>query len=372
MSFSNSKTKKNKLVSMPVINYNSFIDLLKVQASSDNEKMMYHYIVSWLDNEDIPHYTDAEGNLIATKGDADVYPCIASHMDTVHDIVDDFRIFYHDDKKDGNRILTAGANGKQLGIGGDDKCGIYACLYMLESLDVCKAIFFTKEEVGLIGSSTIDHEHFTNIGYIIQLDRWGASDFICKYSGDYTVSDEFLTKALEPMKQYGYKEQSGLITDSINLWDNSIGVSCVNVSCGYYQHHSASEYIDTNEFWNSVLFTLSLMKKLGNKEYVSVPPKPIYKSTDKYFKKWGSYNEFDYTKDDFDEVFDEYNKPLAGSEELLYDNIDWDAADWDVVELVLADLLIDSASLYDILMESREADSICYEYFLRTNQQLYI
>jgi hypothetical protein len=36
--------------------------------------------------------------------------------------------------------------GKPTGIGGDDKCGVYACLELLKELPNLKAAFFVSEE----------------------------------------------------------------------------------------------------------------------------------------------------------------------------------------------------------------------------------
>lgn len=141
-------------------------------------------------------------------------------------------------------------------------------------MDSLKVAFFTQEESGMAGSNEISQEWLSDCGYIIQLDRWGRSDFICVNGKEKTVSEEFLQRALPVMNAYGYLEQEGLITDSINLWNQEVGVSCVNVSCGYYQHHTDKEKIDLNEAWNSLLFTEDLILTLGEDIY---PSEPSYK-----------------------------------------------------------------------------------------------
>ena len=241
-----------------------------MQANSENEKMIYFYLREWLKEHNIGNYTDEEGNLIAIKGKG-TKPCIVSHMDTVHKIHKQFDVF-ESKGKDGNIIISAYSGKHQVGVGGDDKCGIYACLYMLERFENIKAIFFSREESGLVGSSNIDHSEFDDCGYIIQLDRWGSTDFICNYNGDKTVSDKYLEKVAYTLENFGYKQTSGLITDSINLFNDSVGISCVNVSCGYYSHHSNSEIIDVNELWNAVLFAEQIISDLGCESYPMLPP----------------------------------------------------------------------------------------------------
>jgi len=274
--YSNDKVYKGeRLDAMPDHLVDEFLKVLYAQSSSTNEKIIAHVILSHADRNGYRWECDEIGNIYVTKGsvgDDEYFPCIASHMDTVHDIEQNFKINSYKDKKDGHTILNARSLKRPTGIGGDDKNGVYSCLYMLERFDKIKAAFFTQEESGCIGSSDAkDAEFFKDVGYIIQLDRWGRSDFINTYVGVKTVSEEYDKIATPIMKKYGYKSTSGLFTDSINLWDNDIGVSCVNVSCGYYEHHTNYEYIDLNQFYHSLLFTEELISQLGTKIYVSFP-----------------------------------------------------------------------------------------------------
>ena len=301
--YANQKTGLNPRIEMPEEEYSKLIELLYVQANSENEKMIYFYLREWLNKRYITNYTDETGNLVAVKGQG-TKPCIVSHMDTVHKIHKEFDIF-ESIGDDGNKIVSAYSGKHQVGVGGDDKCGIYACLYMLEHFDDIKVIFFTREEVGLIGSSNIDHDEFDDCGYIIQLDRWGSSDFICNYSNDKTVSDKYISKISGTLHNYSYNQTSGLITDSINLFNDSIGISCVNVSCGYYSHHSNSEIIDVNELWHSVLFTEQIIKDLGRNSYPMLPPvveryKPAETKSlhDSYYWSGNNNSNFDYDIDD--------------------------------------------------------------------------
>ena len=295
MSATNIKTKGNSLLPMPAEMLSEFKDLLLVQSNSDMEYRMVAYITDWLTVRGYFYEIDEIGNIMVTKGDADIYPCIVAHMDTVHNIHKSYRIVEKIDRKDGNTILTAYSKGKQVGTGGDDKNGIFAVMQMLDKFDSMKAVFFTKEEVGLIGSSMVDFNWFNNVGYILQLDRWGSSDFICKTWGGNTVSDELLNKANPILKAYGYIQAEGLITDSINMFENGIGISAVNISCGYYQHHTDKEYIDVNEFYNSLLFTEHLITVLGNERYEKEYVEPV--------SQWGSYKD-DYKWSAYDGVDD--------------------------------------------------------------------
>ena len=267
MSASNVKNvnKKNKIKypKMDKQKLNKFIELLSIPSSSNNEKMMDDYITRWLDSKDYSYNIDLTGNIIVSKGCEEYKPCIVSHIDTVHDIKTYYnKIVQSKDKKDGHTILSS-----PQGIGGDDKCGIFACMEMLDHFNNINCVFFTKEETGQIGSNGIDLIEFDDSGYILQLDRWGANDFIDMYWGSKSTSVEF-DHVFSPLGyRYGYSSNEGLITDSMVLFERNVNLSCVNISCGYYQHHTINEYIDTNIFQNSLNFTRDLITKLGNKKY---------------------------------------------------------------------------------------------------------
>jgi tripeptide aminopeptidase len=292
--------------------------LLKVQSTSRNEHEMVGYIIKRLFSMGLNGVFDSSGNILVTKGSADNYPCIVAHMDTVHTIHSDYNVKIV--QKGDRESAIAYSGGKLVGVGGDDKCGVYAVMYMLARVKNIKAVFFTQEESGLVGSNNIDHAFFSNVGYIIQLDRWGRGDFIDMYCGEPTVSTEYKEKAEGVMKRYGYKSVEGLITDSINLWSADVGVSCVNVSCGYYQHHSDQEFIDLNEFYNSLLFTYDLINELGSERYESVGEVTGYR----YHNRWGDWTPSSDAYADYGLA--EYRLPPKTSvvdEDLLFDVIDY-------------------------------------------------
>lgn len=297
------ESRIEQMAKMPESILNRFKKLLFVQSSSNNEKRMVVYIINELKAMGLDYEIDAIGNILVVKGNAKVYPCIASHMDTVHRIHSSFEIRVN--KKQDREIATAWSYKNQVGVGGDDKCGIFACLYMLRLFDNIKVAFFTQEEIGMPGSNEIDTKWFKDVGYIIQLDRWGRGDLICVNGGQSTVNKEFLRAAIVPINTHGYHEEEGLITDSINLWNNNIGISCVNVSCGYYQHHTSVESIDLNEFWNSLCFTKQLITELGEKSY---PSSPIYSKSmsawDRGMLPRNNHNNFSECYNSFDDSYE--------------------------------------------------------------------
>lgn len=308
-------SRKENLPFMENEMYQRLINLLHRQSSTTDNKEITDYIISYIEEMEVSYSIDKKGNIIVIKGHAKIYPCIVSHIDTVHNIIKKkrFGIFYQ--IKDGRKVLTAQNKKKQIGIGGDDKCGILACLEMLNYFDNIKVVFFSGEESGCIGSSNIDKTFFDNVGYIIQLDRYGRSDFICQNYGENTVSESFLNLCKPLLLKYNYKPTEGLITDSINLWNNNIGISAINVSCGYYLHHTDGEFIDTNELYNSILFTKDIISILGENRYESKPE--IKKVLD-----W-SYSYYNYKDDFWNESKKDNSFNIDNNNELYFDNLSY-------------------------------------------------
>lgn len=269
--------------------YDKLVEVCSVQSYSSNEKRMVLYLAEQLSKmNNVVWYIDNIGNILVIKDDVSAvdvktYPCVVSHLDTVHKLRDDYcvvkKILKNQDGTNRREILrasTAIKNGTNTGIGGDDKCGIFSCLYFLEKLPKLKVVFFTQEETGRVGSKGIDHAFFDDCRYIIQLDRRNSSDFIAKYSGERTISHKFASTIGKAKKQYGYKNTTGLFTDSLGLWDDRVGISALNLSCGYYEPHTANEYIVISELENAIHFTDVMIQLLGDKRYPSLPTQKKY------------------------------------------------------------------------------------------------
>jgi len=298
--------KKEVLPYMPDDERDMFGELLHIQAHSNNEKRITKYLKEKLGELGVEYSVDTLGNILAVKGSAEYYPCIVSHLDTVHNIHKDFNVYYM--TGEGRHTVYAKSNKKYVGCGGDDKCGIYACLHLLKKMDNVKVAFFSMEEAGCVGSNGVDMGWFKDVGYIIQLDRWGRGDFINSYWGENTTSREYQAEVRQIMKKYGYSSEEGLITDSIALWSRGIGVSCVNVSCGYYMHHTNDEIIDLNEFWNSLLFTHEIVVALGEEQYESRPDMTGYNGygAGRVYGRYYGYRTDKSYKDSSDDFFNKW------------------------------------------------------------------
>lgn len=252
------------------------IDVLSVQSESYNQYRMFAYIVRELKRLGCTYYSH-NGNLYATKGIADKYPCVVSHMDTVHDIGEDLTVLEIDGVLTGFNRYTM----TQSGIGGDDKVGVFICLQALEHNDNIKAAFFRDEEVGCGGSYEADVDFFTDCRFVLQCDRRGNSDFVINASGTQLSNDLFQSDVLPIITKYGYSFAHGAMTDVMALKELGIQCSMANMSCGYYNPHMDNEYVIINDVFVTLDMVLDIIHELHKNDYnfVSVT-KPYKKYSD--------------------------------------------------------------------------------------------
>ena len=223
------------------------IDTLSVQSESFKTERMELFIMDKLNEMGVPFVYD-KGNIYATKGEATDYPCMVSHTDTVHKIIDDrdFCIIADNDFAIGFDKL----NMTPSGCGGDDKVGIFMCLQLLKDLDYLKVAFFRDEEVGCNGSYDADVEFFDDVRFILQCDRKGNTDFVNNIYGTNLASDEFNADVSHIIDKYGYSFTSGMLTDVYALASIGVNVSVANMSCGYYNPHCDDEVVSFADVQN--------------------------------------------------------------------------------------------------------------------------
>ncbi len=249
-------------------------EILSIQSESYNQWRMFAYLIRKLSIlEDTDVYVD-KGNIYVTKGYARSYPCVVAHMDTVHDIVEDLTPIEIDGKITGLNRFTM----QQVGIGGDDKVGIYIAMQCLQLFDNIKVAFFRDEEVGCDGSYDADMNFFSDCKYVLQCDRRGNSDFIVNGAGVELSSQDFLRDIQPLLFGHGYSETYGSITDVVALKENGLGVSCANISCGYYNPHSPQEYVDINDVENCLNLVVSIISTLTDTYPHEMPVYKPYKS----------------------------------------------------------------------------------------------
>jgi tripeptide aminopeptidase len=256
-------------------------EVLSVKTKTYEETQMVAFLTNYFTMKGYDHYVDAKNNVYVTKGRSDFYPCVISHTDTVHairplNVVEKLgrrprNTFGQEFNDREDRLILTGIDnrGNPSGIGGDDKCGVYVCLRLLEEFDNLKAAFFVSEETGCHGSKVADPLFFSNVAYTIQFDApgnrlvsevcWGirlferGSRFFELVSSTLSSYDDFL------YQEHPYTDVSQI--------KQKFDHACINLSCGYYYMHSPHEFVDVEDVERTVCIGRDLIQNLGWEKY---------------------------------------------------------------------------------------------------------
>lgn len=175
---------------------------------------------------------------------------LTAHMDTVHEVT----CRKYDVKKlDGKTIVSS-----KDGIGGDDRCGIYMILEILNAGYRPSILFCEDEEIGGVGSRKFTKteyiEDLKEMNYLIELDRANDKDAVFYDCGNMDFIN-FITETT------GLKEAFGSFSD-ISVLSPACDIASVNLSCGYYNAHTTKEYVVMEE----MLYIIEVVKKLLDTE----------------------------------------------------------------------------------------------------------
>jgi putative aminopeptidase FrvX len=263
-------------------------DVLSVPTKTYKEDLMVVYLVQWLKENNIEFFVDEYKNVYATKQESvlippDFYfPCVIAHTDTVHDI-DTINIQEEQlPNTQGELKLSYKAYndlGNPTGIGGDDKCGVFACLTLLKELPYLKAAFFVSEETGCHGSKKAKEEFFNNVGYGIQFDA----------PENWMITEKCFGQVLFDRNSEFFEKVDQILTEGMNNEDmqymvhpytdvyalrTKFNFSCINFSIGYYNYHTKNEYVVVEDVFNGIDMGRKMIESLGYKlHYKESQPK---------------------------------------------------------------------------------------------------
>lgn len=227
---------------------------------------------------------DQDGFLYA-KGTVPVL--LVAHMDTVH-------------KEQCKTIVCVGDKiSSPQGIGGDDRCGVFIIMNIIKELR-CSVLLCEDEEIGCIGAhkfvkatrkstdeagNDVDVRYIDelDVNYMVELDRKGNNDAVF-YHGDNQDFIDFVEDATN------FKFAHGSVSD-ISVLMPEAKISAVNLSCGYYNAHSITEYVMYDEMMDTIAATKSLIKEKCDKpfEYVRKKYEPYHGYTNYNANMCGSY-----------------------------------------------------------------------------------
>ena len=177
----------------------------------------------------------SKGNFILVHGTAPVM--LVAHLDTVHEQpVKDICL-----SADKNILMSP------QGIGGDDRCGVFALVKVYRLSKIKPWLLFTcDEEVGGLGAKKFCLAHqqhqlpkeLDDLKFLIELDRKGSRDAVY-YQCDNPDFEAYISGK-------GFKTAQGSFSD-ISVIAPELGIAAVNLSCGYYAAHTLHEYINRSQ-----------------------------------------------------------------------------------------------------------------------------
>jgi tripeptide aminopeptidase len=254
-------------------------EVLSIPTKTYKEDLMVEFLGKWLTENNIEHFIDEHNNVYAVKQESPLiaedfyFPCVISHTDTVHEIdtiniAEEFLANTQGELKLSYKAYND--FGRPTGIGGDDKCGVFACLTLLKELPYLKAAFFVSEETGCHGSLKAKDEFFKNVGYAIQFDapeNWMITEK-CFGQVLFDRDSEFFTKVdkilTEGMNNQDMQYMVHPYTDVYAL-RGKFDFSCINFSIGYYNYHTSNEYVVVEDVFNGIDMGRKMIQELGYK-----------------------------------------------------------------------------------------------------------
>lgn len=197
----------------------------------------------------------SKNNFILVPGEAPIM--LVAHLDTVHQNP----VKYICKTENGNILMSP------QGIGGDDRCGVYALVTAHSRSAVKPWLLFTcNEEVGCVGASAFCGQHgkgklpkgLDELKAIVEIDRKGRNDAVY-YDCDNPEFEEYITSK-------GFHTEWGSCSD-ISLVAPELGVAAVNLSSGYYNAHTQHEYINRKQLNTTVRKVVEIVADAAKSDF---------------------------------------------------------------------------------------------------------
>lgn len=194
-------------------------------------------------------------NYILVRGQAPVM--LVAHLDTVH----------HEPVREICKTKSGNILMSPQGIGGDDRCGVYALNAVYEQSNVKPWLLFTcDEEVGGVGAEQFCLKHqgkklpkeLDELKLIIEIDRKGRNDAVY-----YDCANEEFEKYITDK---GFKTQFGSFSD-ISYVAPELGAAAVNLSSGYYNAHTQHEYINRKHLNKTVQKVIEIVADAAKPDF---------------------------------------------------------------------------------------------------------
>lgn len=288
------KEEKREEILIPEDQRKMLRQMYLLRSYSGNEEPMRQYIMDVLDELSIP-YINYNGNVLGFNHPG--APLLSAHMDMVN--TEGYKLVGRESKLEDGYVFTVDAKAcirlyrdkekkRQTSLGADDKNGIWVILQLLKAGYEVNFAFCHSEEIGGAGSSQIVQdrelaEFIEKCQYCLVIDRRNDSDII-GYGNKYCMGLDDRLEAFAKENNYKYHCVHGAVSDADRF---STLIECVNLSCGYYDAHSSTEYTNLNELWTCLLFCKAILDDF-NYHSVSASRMQDFKSCKSPYSKYES------------------------------------------------------------------------------------
>lgn len=238
----------------------SEIQLLQTLFTFEQEQLhdfLYEFLLDFYTEDEI---IEDDTHYLYVKGSIPVL--LVAHLDTVHKQKPTEDEIFYDPKK--HRMWSP------LGIGADDRCGIFAIMLLIMRGYRPHIAFTWNEEVGGLGARKMIIDFLPkDINFAIQIDRKGSQEAVYYYLDNLDFENY--------INSFGFKTQIGTYTDICEIcpeW-NFAGV---NLSAGYLYEHTTSEIV----MLDVLLDTVNKVEKILDDQNTS-PQFFEYKEVQKFY-----------------------------------------------------------------------------------------
>ena len=181
----------------------------------------------------------ATEDYIYAKGNIPIL--LVAHCDIVHKQAPE--LIVHDRKQ---RILWS-----PTGIGGDDRCGVYALLKICEQVKPY-ILFTTEEEKGGLGVRKFTQEiKDLPVNFIVEIDRKGNEEVVFYKCGNNDFQNYIMS--------FGFNKEYGSYSD-VSTLSTHYDIAGCNVSAGYYNQHTTTEFIYMVHLENTIEKVLQILQ----------------------------------------------------------------------------------------------------------------
>ena len=233
------------------------------QSQEDFRDWLGDYIYE--NYKDVLIETDNYGNLYVTKSKSSqsTLNCVIAHLDINQSVkTENFSVVEAGD-------FIVGINndtGHQIGLGHDDKTGVYFALKALSKFDNIKCFFPLDEEIGCKGSRESNDEFFENVGFMVQLDRRGYNEISQYTNGHSTVTSKTKLILAPILARYNFIWADTISTD-VGVLIQKYGIQGTNISCGYMNEHRDNETLNVLRYETCEKFAMSILSKTNDVYY---------------------------------------------------------------------------------------------------------